>query len=137
MRRVVRRRSLAPRCCSSCASRLLTAGSVTCSSRAAAVRLPLRTNCVKNCIPAKAAALGLDMAAAIVRPGSARKSYSGTMASGTRNDKEILEAAVDRLERLAKELKGADLSAIKDRWDDRISALQRRINDALADTLGD
>ncbi|MGZ5846681.1 MAG: hypothetical protein ACXWJJ_04335, partial [Ramlibacter sp.] len=58
------------------------------------------------------------------------------MSTGSRQDKAALEAAIDRLSRLAKELRTQDLAGIQDRWDARIEALQRRINTALADVLG-
>jgi len=58
------------------------------------------------------------------------------MPTGSRQDKAALEAAIDRLSRLAKDLRTQDLAGIQDRWDARIEALQRRINTALADVLG-
>jgi len=44
---------------------------------------------------------------------------------------------IDRLTRLAKELRTANLSGLRDRWDPRIEAFQKRINQTLADVLGD
>ncbi|HYF16426.1 MAG TPA: hypothetical protein VEA40_01055 [Ramlibacter sp.] len=51
-------------------------------------------------------------------------------------DKATLEAAIDRLARLAKDLRMQDLTGLQDRWDPRIEALQKRINTALGDVLG-
>ncbi len=59
MRRVVRLSKGTPRRVSSWASRLLTAGVLTCISRAAADRLPHRTSSLKNCISDEVAALRL------------------------------------------------------------------------------
>lgn len=53
------------------------------------------------------------------------------------NDPAAQQAAIERLERMADQARRFDLSGIQDRWDDRLGGLQKRINDALADTLGD
>lgn len=53
------------------------------------------------------------------------------------SDPAIQQAAIERLERMADQARRFDLSGIQDRWDDRLEGLQKRINDALADTLGD
>jgi hypothetical protein len=52
-------------------------------------------------------------------------------------DKAATQSAVDRLTRLVKELRNADLSGLQERTDPRIEAWQRRINGVLADVLGD
>ena len=58
------------------------------------------------------------------------------MSTGSRQEKAALEAAIDRVARLAKELRSQDLTGIQERWDPRIEALQKRINNALGDVLG-
>src|SRR4051812_42258626 len=58
------------------------------------------------------------------------------MSTGSRQEKAALEAAIDRVTRLAKELRSHDLSGIQERWDPRIEAVQKRINNALGDVLG-
>lgn len=57
--------------------------------------------------------------------------------SSSDSDPAIQQAAIERLERMADQARRFDLSGIQDRWDDRLEGLQKRINDALADTLGD
>lgn len=58
------------------------------------------------------------------------------MSTGSRQEKAALEAAIDRVTRLAKELRTQDLGGIQERWDPRTEALQKRVNNALGDVLG-
>src|SRR6476661_4449778 len=58
------------------------------------------------------------------------------MSTGSRQEKAALEAAIDRVTRLAKELRTPDLAGIQERWDPRTEALQKRVNNALGDVLG-
>jgi predicted nucleotide-binding protein len=58
------------------------------------------------------------------------------MSTGSRQEKAALEAAIDRITRLARELRSQDLSGIQERWDPRVEAIQKRINNALGDVLG-
>jgi hypothetical protein len=52
------------------------------------------------------------------------------------HDKAALQAAIDKIARNVKELRGYDVSVITDRWDARIEALQKKIHALLADLLG-
>lgn len=58
------------------------------------------------------------------------------MSTGSRQEKAAIEAAIDRVTRLAKELRTQDLAGIQERWDPRTEALQKRVNNALGDVLG-
>lgn len=58
------------------------------------------------------------------------------MSTGSRQEKAALEAAIDRVTRLAKELRTQDLTGIQERWDPRTEALQKRVNNTLGDVLG-
>lgn len=58
------------------------------------------------------------------------------MSTGSRQEKAAIEAAIDRVTRLAKELRTQDLGGIQERWDPRTEALQKRVNNALGDVLG-
>lgn len=51
-------------------------------------------------------------------------------------DRAAQQAAIDKLARHIKELRGYDESDIKDRWDARIEALQKKIHGQLGDALG-
>ncbi|AEG91663.1 hypothetical protein [Ramlibacter tataouinensis] len=51
-------------------------------------------------------------------------------------DRAALENAIDKLARRARELRAFNASAIQDRWDQRLEALQKKVNGTLADALG-
>ena len=66
----------------------------------------------------------------------ARKSGSSTPASKVLGKQE-LEAGIRKIERRVEELKGFDVSPIRDRWDARANALETKINATLAEIFGD
>src|SRR4051812_30690569 len=51
-------------------------------------------------------------------------------------EKAALESQIDKLARRIKELKNFDPSGIQERWDPRIEAFQKQINNTLADIFG-
>ena len=51
--------------------------------------------------------------------------------------KQELEAAIRKIERRVEELKGFDVSPIRERWDARASALETKIDATLAEILGE
>lgn len=66
----------------------------------------------------------------------ARKSGSTTPPPNVLGKQE-LEAAIRKIERRVEELKGFDVSPIRDRWDARASALETKINATLAEIFGE
>ena len=66
----------------------------------------------------------------------ARKSGSTTPPSKVLRRQE-LEAAIRKVERRVEELKGFDVSPIRERWDARADALQTKINATLAEIFGE
>ncbi len=66
----------------------------------------------------------------------AHKSGSTTPPSNVLGRQE-LEAAIRKIERRVEELKGFDVSPIRERWDARASALETKINATLAEIFGE
>lgn len=66
----------------------------------------------------------------------ARKTGSSTPPSRTLGPQE-LEAAIRKVERRVDELKDFDVASIKERWDARAGALQKKINATLAEIFGE
>ena len=51
-------------------------------------------------------------------------------------DKAALQKAIDNVGWRLKELKSFDVSRIRERWDPRLEAVQKKVNTTLADALG-
>ncbi len=51
-------------------------------------------------------------------------------------DRAMLESAIEKLTRRARDLRAFNVSVIQDRWDQRLEALQKKVNATLADALG-
>lgn len=66
----------------------------------------------------------------------ARKSGSSTPPSKAFGRQE-LDAAIRKIERRIEELKGFDVSPIRERWDARASALETKVNATLAEIFGE